>query len=73
LGALGIALDAERNNTRGKAEISSEHSPVVVRVIPPAEDLIIVNHVVRLLQMDERRGQLLSDVSSTQTVAQVGL
>jgi acetate kinase len=50
LGALGIVLDAARNNVRGEtALISAENSPVAVRVIPPAEDLIIVNHVVRLL------------------------
>ncbi len=49
LGALGIVLDPKRNNVRGAATISAENSPVTVRVIPPAEDLIIVNHVVRLL------------------------
>jgi acetate kinase len=49
LGALGIVLDPARNNVRGQAVISAEDSPVTVRVIPPAEDLIIVNHVVRLL------------------------
>ncbi len=49
LGALGIVLDPVRNNVRGEAVISAEESPVKVRVIPPAEDLIIVNHVVRLL------------------------
>jgi acetate kinase len=49
LGALGIALDAERNNVRGAGVISAEKSPVTVRVLPPLEDLIIVNHVVRLL------------------------
>jgi acetate kinase len=49
LGALGIVLDPARNNVRGAAVISAEDSPVTVRVIPPAEDLIIVNHVVRLL------------------------
>jgi acetate kinase len=49
LGALGIVLDAERNNVRGAATISAENSPVTVRVLPPLEDLIIVNHVVRLL------------------------
>jgi acetate kinase len=49
LGALGIVLDPVRNNVRGEAVISAESSPVTVRVIPPAEDLIIVNHVVRLL------------------------
>jgi acetate kinase len=49
LGALGIELDAERNNVRGAATISSNASKVVVRIIPPAEDLMIVNHVVRLM------------------------
>lgn len=49
LGALGIVLDGKRNNVRGAATISAENSPVIVRVIPPAEDLIIVNHVLRLL------------------------
>jgi len=49
LGALGIVLDPNRNNVRGAATISAENSPVTVRVIPPAEDLIIVNHVARLL------------------------
>jgi len=49
LSALGIVLDPERNKVRGEGVISSEHSPVKVRVIPPAEDLIIVNHVVRLM------------------------
>jgi len=49
LGALGIVLDSKRNNVRGAATISAADSPVTVRVIPPAEDLIIVNHVVRLL------------------------
>lgn len=51
LGALGIKLDPARNNGRGAAVISAENSPVTVRVIPPAEDLIIVNHVVRLLAL----------------------
>lgn len=50
LGALGIELDPARNNVRGEAVISAERSRVVVRVIPPAEDLIIVNHVVRLME-----------------------
>jgi acetate kinase len=49
LGTLGILLDAERNNVRGTAVVSRENSPVTVRVIPPEEDLMIVNHVVRLL------------------------
>src|SRR5208283_3400035 len=49
LGALGIVIDAKRNKVRGAATISAENSPVTVRVIPPLEDLIIVNHVTRLL------------------------
>ena len=49
LGTLGIVIDAKRNNVRGAATISAESAPVAVRVIPPAEDLIIVNHVARLL------------------------
>jgi len=49
LGALGIVLDEPRNNVRGAATISAPESRVTVRVIPPAEDLMIVNHVVRLL------------------------
>ena len=49
LDALGIVLDPQRNNVRGEAVISAENSPVTVRVIPPAEDLMIVNHVIRLL------------------------
>jgi acetate kinase len=49
LGALGVVLDEKRNNVRGAATISADNSRVTVRVIPPLEDLIIVNHVVRLL------------------------
>jgi acetate kinase len=49
LGALGITLDTSRNNVQGTAVISADHSPVMVRVIPPEEDLMIARHVVRLL------------------------
>jgi acetate kinase len=52
LAALGIVLDPQRNNVRGAAVISTPDSPVEIRVIPPAEDLVIVNHVVRLLGSD---------------------
>jgi acetate kinase len=52
LAGLGIVLDPERNNVRGGAVISAENSPVTVRVIPPAEDMVIVNHVVRLLERE---------------------
>lgn len=53
LGGLGIVLDPARNNVRGSATISADHSPVTIRVIPPAEDLVIVNHVVRLLSCEQ--------------------
>ena len=49
LAGLGIHLDIQRNSTRGETTISPGHSPVTIRVIPPAEDLMIVNHVCRLL------------------------
>jgi acetate kinase len=49
LEALGIVLDPEGNNVRGEAVISSASSRVTVRVLPPLEDLMIVNHVVRLM------------------------
>jgi acetate kinase len=49
LSALGIALDPDRNSARPAGLVSTDSSPVKVRVISPAEDLIIVNHVVRLM------------------------
>ena len=49
LEALGIVLDPKRNTVRGEAVISANGSKVTVRVIPPLEDLMIVNHVVRLM------------------------
>ena len=49
LEALGIVLDSARNNVRGEVVISAASSKVMVRVIPPLEDLMIVNHVVRLM------------------------
>lgn len=53
LESLGIVLDSQRNNVRGAATISTPDSPVTVRVIPPAEDLIIVNHVLRLMAQEQ--------------------
>lgn len=55
LGALGVVVDAARNNVRGEAVISAKNSAVVVRVIPPAEDLMIVNHVVRMMAEQEEQ------------------
>ena len=49
LESLGILLDPELNKARGKAVISAGGSRVAVLVIAPAEDLMIVNHVCRLL------------------------
>jgi acetate kinase len=56
LGGLGIVLDPTRNDVRGEALISADNSPVTVRVIPPAEDLVIVNHVVRLIGAEKGSG-----------------
>ena len=53
LESLGILLDAELNQARGAVKISAGGSPVTVRVIPPEEDLMIANHVCRLL--DEKK------------------
>jgi acetate kinase len=55
LETLGIQLDSARNNVRGDATISAADSRVTVRVIPPAEDLMIVNHVMRLLSDEKSR------------------
>jgi acetate kinase len=49
LESLGILLDPALNNARGETRISASGSPVSVLVIPPAEDLMIVNHVCRML------------------------
>ena len=54
LGVSGIVLDPHRNNVRDGAIILADHSAVAVRVISPAEDLIIVNHAVRLLARESR-------------------
>jgi acetate kinase len=54
LESLGILLDPELNRARGETKISAGGSPVTVRVIPAEEDLMIVNHVCRLL--NETRG-----------------
>ena len=42
LDGLGIVLDAALNSTQSAGVISAENSAVTVRVIPPAEDLMIV-------------------------------
>lgn len=50
LGALGIVIDEKKNAVRPASLISAKGSRVAVRVVPPAEDLIIVNHVLRLMK-----------------------
>jgi acetate kinase len=50
LGCLGIILDPARNNVMGPALISADNSPVAVRVISTAEDLMIVDHVLRMME-----------------------
>lgn len=47
LGFLGIHLEAERN-ARGEDVISTDASPVTVRVIKTDEDLMIARHTYRL-------------------------
>ena len=54
LGALGIVVDPQRNNVRGAAVISADNSPRDGARDSAAEDLIIVNHVVRLLANKHR-------------------
>jgi len=49
LECFGIVLDHERNQMRGQAVVSADNSTVTVSVIPPAEDLTIVNHICRLM------------------------
>jgi acetate kinase len=49
LESLGVLLDSELNQAHGEAKISASGSPGTVMVIPAAEDLMIVNHVCRLL------------------------
>ena len=51
LEALDVKLDPERNRAPGPGLISAPDSRVMVRVIPPAEDLMIVNHVVSLMAL----------------------
>ena len=47
---LGIHLDAELNqDAKAPATISTTNSPVTIKVIPPAEDRMIVNHLTRLM------------------------
>jgi acetate kinase len=60
LESLGIRLDPARNHGRGEATISAANSPVTVRVIPPAEDLMIVDHVMRLLSEEPKGTPLRS-------------
>lgn len=47
--ALGIKLDASRNNVRGEALISSDDSKVKVYVVPTNEELAIARDTARLV------------------------
>ena len=49
LRTLGVVLDPDRNKAQDATIISADNSAVAVRVLPPKEELIIVNHVVQLL------------------------
>ncbi len=48
LGGFGISIDASRNATHG-AVISSDTSPVAVRVMQTNEDLVLARHTRRLV------------------------
>ena len=49
LESFGIMLDSALNSqAKGESTISTDNSKVRIQVIPPAEDLMIVNHVIRL-------------------------
>ena len=52
LGSIGVTLDTVHNNVRETSIISAPESAVTVRVIPPAEDLVIVHHVLQLLRQE---------------------
>ena len=49
LDALGIKLDQARNAAHDPHRISADDSRVLVRMLAPAEDLIIVRHVLQIL------------------------
>ena len=50
LAVLGVQLDPALNQTSHAALVSSASSRIAVRVLPPEEDLMIVEHVMRLLE-----------------------
>ncbi|HEY0795615.1 MAG TPA: acetate/propionate family kinase [Acidisarcina sp.] len=50
LGHLGIALDPERNKTKGELNIGGNNSAVQIRVLPAEEDLLIAMHTFRLMR-----------------------
>ena len=53
LDSFGIELDSALNaKAKGESTISTPQSKVKIQVIPAAEDLMIVNHVTRLLEQD---------------------
>ena len=51
LACLGIEIDEEKNNIRGKqAEISTDNSKVKVYVIPTDEELMIARDTLELIK-----------------------
>lgn len=52
LEALGILLDPARNAAHDPNRISADNSRVLVRTLAPAEDLIIVRHVLQMLALE---------------------
>jgi acetate kinase len=56
LTSLGIAVDTERNQTRGASEIQSDASLVKVLVVPTNEELEIAIQTVESIQAPARQG-----------------
>ena len=51
LACLGVEIDEEKNNIRGKqAEISTENSKIKVYVIPTDEELMIARDTLELIK-----------------------
>jgi acetate kinase len=52
---MGVSIDPERNNVRGKvAELSPEGAKVKVLMIPTNEELVIARDTLELVTSSER-------------------
>jgi acetate kinase len=56
LGFLGVTIDAEKNNSRGKeVDITGEGSKVKVLVIPTNEELVIARDTLEIVSDSNSR------------------